>query len=289
MIDLHTHTNYSDGTWNVKKLLHEAEKSKIEVLSITDHDNVKAHIEIPNNDYSDIFSGAIINGVELNVIAYGIKIEILAYNFDVNIIDNWCEKSYNNSYSKKELLKQYRQIITSATERGIVFDKIDYLLNEWPIKKAYYEIKKNEVNKKYFNEKEWNDMNYFIRCASSNADFPVFLDLRGFVPEIDDAIDIIHSAGGKVFLAHLYRYPFNNHNYYLEKLVNDNLVDGIEVCHSDFTDEQSKYLIDYCKKKNLLMSGGSDCHGEKKLVRKIGKGYGNLNIEKSIISNWIYL
>ena len=38
MIDLHVHTNYSDGTWNLKKLLEEAEKAKIEILSITDHD-----------------------------------------------------------------------------------------------------------------------------------------------------------------------------------------------------------------------------------------------------------
>ena len=36
MIDLHTHTNYSDGTWNLRKILEEAEKTNIEVLSITD-------------------------------------------------------------------------------------------------------------------------------------------------------------------------------------------------------------------------------------------------------------
>ena len=63
MIDLHTHTNYSDGTWDVKKLLAEAEKAKIEVLAITDHDNVKAHLEIRENDYSKIFTGKIIRGV----------------------------------------------------------------------------------------------------------------------------------------------------------------------------------------------------------------------------------
>ena len=31
MIDLHTHTNYSDGTWDLKKLLQEAERAKIRV------------------------------------------------------------------------------------------------------------------------------------------------------------------------------------------------------------------------------------------------------------------
>ena len=35
------------------------------------------------------------------------------------------------------------------------------------------------------------------------------------------------------------------------------------------------------------MSGGSDCHGEKKATRKIGVGYGNLNINKEILKEWI--
>ena len=51
MIDLHVHTNYSDGTWNLKKLLEEAEKAKIEVLSITDHDKVKVYKELEKKDY----------------------------------------------------------------------------------------------------------------------------------------------------------------------------------------------------------------------------------------------
>ena len=45
MIDLHTHTNHSDGTWDTKRLLEEAEKIKLEVLAITDHDTLDAHFE----------------------------------------------------------------------------------------------------------------------------------------------------------------------------------------------------------------------------------------------------
>lgn len=54
MIDLHTHTTYSDGTWSVKRLLQEAEKAGVSLLAITDHDTVKAHLE---NDYSKYYSG----------------------------------------------------------------------------------------------------------------------------------------------------------------------------------------------------------------------------------------
>ena len=46
MIDLHIHTTYSDGTYSVKEILKEAQEKKLEVISITDHDNVKAYKEI---------------------------------------------------------------------------------------------------------------------------------------------------------------------------------------------------------------------------------------------------
>ena len=46
MIDLHSHTTNSDGTWTTKELLMKAEKLKLEALSITDHDTAKSYIEI---------------------------------------------------------------------------------------------------------------------------------------------------------------------------------------------------------------------------------------------------
>lgn len=64
------------------------------------------------------------------------------------------------------------------------------------------------------------------------------------------------------------------------------MLDGVEVYHSSYTDEQIKTLEKYCIEKGMLMSGGSDCHGEKKKDRKLGIGYGNLNINKMIMDNW---
>ena len=73
---------------------------------------------------------------------------------------------------------------------------------------------------------------------------------------------------------------------YLNKMIDRNLLDGVEVYHSSFTDKQIETLEKYCMHRGLLMSGGSDCHGEKKKDRKLGMGYGNLNINKEIIQNW---
>lgn len=54
MIDLHTHTNHSDGTDSVEELLKNAEKSNIEILSITDHDSVGAYFELEKKPIEDV-------------------------------------------------------------------------------------------------------------------------------------------------------------------------------------------------------------------------------------------
>ena len=61
MIDLHLHTHHSDGTDSVEELLINAQKSDMEVISITDHDTIDAYKEIENNkSLLDLYSGKII-------------------------------------------------------------------------------------------------------------------------------------------------------------------------------------------------------------------------------------
>jgi hypothetical protein len=60
MIDLHIHTNNSDGTDSVKQLLEKAELLKLEYISITDHDTCNSYKELENLDTKKFFSGKII-------------------------------------------------------------------------------------------------------------------------------------------------------------------------------------------------------------------------------------
>ena len=53
-----------------------------------------------------------------------------------------------------------------------------------------------------------------------------------------------------------------------------------------FSVEQSQYLLDFAKERNLLISGGADYHGLNKKQHELGIGSGNLNINNDIISNW---
>lgn len=288
MIDLHTHTNYSDGTWKLTKLLEEAEKAKIKILSITDHDTLKAYKELENIDYKSIFKGKIIPGIELNTVYDGVKFELLAYDFDYTKLNEWVHEKYETR--KPDLNKEFEYMINSCKKNNIKIGDIKFDKNiEWPIDVIYPEIKKYDENKKYFTNEEWEDIDKFFNSCVTNKNFPVFVDCSIHYPNALEVAEKIKDAGGKVFVAHVFRYKLKDTKSFLDILRENKIIDGIEVYHSSFTEEQSKYLKEYCKTNKLLMSGGSDCHGNKRADRKIGIGYGNMNIDENLLDNWNFI
>lgn len=289
MIDLHSHTTNSDGTWSTKELLMKAEELKLEVLSITDHDTAKSYIEIEKNEsLQNIFKGKLIRGAELNCTFDGIKIEILAYNFDLHPIQEWLEDYYTPEKNRERLIEEFHDLVSICNEKGIKIEN-NLLYNpdiEYPVDVIYNSIIQFQQNRKLFTEEQWKNRDLFFRTCTVDKKFPLYRDFSKQMPTLEFFNQLIHKHNGKIFLAHLYKYQLNNHIEYLNKMVDKNLLDGVEVYHSSYTDKQIKTLEKYCIKKGMLMSGGSDCHGEKKKDRKLGIGYGNLNINKKIINNW---
>ena len=288
MVDLHTHTTYSDGDKNIQELLIEAEKNNVKILSITDHDTVDAYDELNKIDYKKLYTGKIVVGAEFNCIFNNAKIELLGYDFDVEKIKYFCKNTYTKNAEYMDMNKEFKLMMDICYKNGIIVDDLTYDESMgWPIDIIHPSIKRHEENKKLFTDKEWNDRSYFFRCCTCNMDFPLFIDLSNQMPMAKVVSDAIRNAGGKVFLAHLFLYPLKDHIAYLDKLVEENIIDGIEVYHSKYEEEHTKILEEYAKEHNLLISGGSDYHGSKKIGREVGKGYNNLNISEDVISNWI--
>ncbi len=289
MIDLHCHTANSDGTWTTKELLTRAEELKLEVLSITDHDTAKSYIEIEKDEeLQNIFKGKLIRGIELNCTFDGVKIEILAYNFDLHPVQEWLENYYTPEKNRKRLIEEFQDLISICHTKGIKI-KNDLLYNpdiEYPVDVVYDSIIQFQENRKFFTEEQWENKALFFRTCTVDKKFPLYRDFSKQMPTLEFFNQFIHEHNGKIFLAHLYKYKLDNYIEYLNKIMDKNLLDGVEVYHSSFTDEQIKTIEKYCIDKKILMSGGSDCHGEKKKDRKLGIGYGNLNINKDIIDNW---
>ena len=86
--------------------------------------------------------------------------------------------------------------------------------------------------------------------------------------------DAIREAGGKVFLAHLYLYPLKDHIAYLDKIVSENIIDGIEVYHSKHTLEETKISASLSEQTIEATIGINDTNIDLKL-------YANANLHDS--------
>lgn len=291
MIDLHIHTIYSDGDKTVEEVLKMCEKRKLEYISITDHNNCEAYYDeiLKNNN---IFSGIIIKGCEINAEFQNKAIEILAYNIDTDIITAWREKYYSIDQIKNNTKKIYDRFLNILDKKGIIYnrenirpqkDEKEYI--ERPI---WEEIVKHPENKDIIGEEYFNSLGIFFRKEITNPNSEYFLNRVGTFPKVEEVVDIIHQAGGKAFLAHPFEYKFDDTIKFINDLTQKVELDGIECFHPSSSDDNKKnILIDYARKNNLYISGGSDYHGKLKPDIQIGFGRGDLSISKDLIEEWL--
>lgn len=289
MIDLHTHTKYSDGTDDVITLLKKAQESKIEYLSITDHISINAYRDIENIDVKKYYTGEIINGCEFFANINGQSIELLGYNLDLKKLDIKMAQVYKYSLEKENEIETKR-IIKRCKELGIKLNeeniKIDILI-EFGTNSVHREFKKYPENEKFFkNKKAWESSYTFYRECVCNANSEFFINTNDLYPKVDEVIELIKQVDGLVFIPHIFVYGKNSMEYF-EKITKTNKIDGIECYYSLFTDEQTKFLINYCKQNNLYISGGTDYHGKRKPDINLGIGKGNLDISYDVIKPWI--
>lgn len=154
----------------------------------------------------------------------------------------------------------------------------------------YYELIKHEENIKKMGEcsRSFND---FRRDGLDNPNSIFYMGVDDSPkPMYKDVADVIHKAGGLVFLAHPFEYKFDNTIGFIDELRKNVKLDGIECFHpSAEVDNRIEILIEYAKKNNLFISGGSDFHGDKKPNNEIGTGSGSLRISKEYIEEWVNL
>ena len=291
MIDLHMHTIYSDGSKTVEEVLKMCEERKLEYISITDHNNCGAYYDkaFKNNN---IFTGTIIKGCELNAEFQNKAIEILAYNINPDMIMEWRENYYSIEKIRANTKQIYERFINILDKKGIIYNKENIRLQkdekEYIERPIWEEIVKHAENKEIIGEEYFNSLGIFFRKEITNPNSEYFLNRVGTFPKVKEVVDIIHQAGGKAFLAHPFEYKFEDTIKFINDLMKKVKLDGIECFHTSSADNDKKdILVDYARKNNLYISGGSDYHGKLKPDIEIGVGRGNLNISKEIL-NWLY-
>lgn len=287
MIDLHIHTTSSDGSDEPKDILIKAQQLGLKYISITDHDSIGAYKKLEKININNYFSGKIIPGCEFSVVHQGKPIEILGYGIDLETIkstgivsdEKFLERE--NEYLKKmmgvckNLSLKYSDTLSIAGGKYFATQVMHADLRKYP------------ENEKHFSKEVWESLNAFYRTCVNDEDSPFFLDQLKNCPTVQEAADLIKKAGGKSFLAHLYGYFVDDYEEFLNSIVSLKALDGIECYHSLHTMDRTEFLVDYCNRLNLYISGGSDYHGKIKPNVKIGEAFNGVKIPYEISKPWL--
>ncbi len=281
MIDLHIHTCHSDGKYSVKEILIMAEKINLKTISFCDHNVLGAYEELNEIDVKKYFSGKIISGIEFDIVYQGNLFHMLGYNFDVDKLNT---SKYIDRKSKEDLIQIEKNILKHlknvCKNLGI---KISEDLNiSSPNDTANDLIKadmlKYEENNEILDKLLGKDRKIsFWRGHITNPESPFFIDFTKGVPGPEEIAKEIHNAGGIVVLPHVFEYKTCDNLQFLNDMYNLGILDGIECIHTKHSEEKIEFLKQYCKEKNLIMTGGSDFHREGKQILGYGS-FGNVEI-----------
>lgn len=285
MIDLHVHSTMSDGLKTPVEIFNEAQKLKLNMLSITDHNSVDAYKEI---DFSKIYDGRVILGCELTCMLDKLCIELLAYGYDLKKLDSFIKKIYL-PFPKMNVLET-NLVIDKLSKTMLIIDKdsIEYdVENEYGNRGVHREIVRHKENKKFIDELAWNDPHEFSLRYLSEESSPFYVDYSPLIPSYLEVADAIKKSDGLIFIPHIYKYR-NSLDLIENKILKKRLVDGIECYHSSFSADDIKNAMKIASSYNLFISGGTDTHGyEGDDEVKLGVGYGSMCIPDSIVEPWV--
>ncbi|XKM14452.1 PHP domain-containing protein [Orbaceae bacterium ac157xtp] len=249
LFDLHSHTTASDGVLTPAQLVDRAVANKVNVLAITDHDTLKGLPEAHNHINSNKLPITLINGVEISTLWRNIEIHIVGLNVKLD------------SDSLLELLTTQEQ---NRVERAI---QIGERLAKVSIVNAYEEAKAlahgDIVSRAHFAR--------FLVAKGYVKDikkaFKKYLAKGGYayvppkITTIENAIRLIHKAGGQAVLAHPSRYNLTlTKMKELIKFFKNLGGDAMEVSQSRQTLADVTQLAKCANEFNLLASQGSDFH-----------------------------
>ena len=262
-IDLHIHSDYSDGDYSVDEIINILRNVGIKIFSITDHDNIKSYEYLKNKKLKDI---EYISGVELSTYHKRQCFHILGYNYHGNI------KALTNLLNK---ISDRR--ITRAKEMIKKIEKNNNLkFNKHEVKEvlSHPSVGKKHVAKMMMKNNIGESYSEILKNYMTGLHLPT-----SYRVSVSDACDAIKKSNGIPVLAHPKEYELRygiKIEDILEELISDGIM-GIEVYNSIHTLDDSVRYLRLAKKYNLLITGGSDYHGASKSKVLLGNIINNID------------
>ena len=256
--DLHTHTNFSDGSFSPEELVAAAKKLGLRYLGITDHDTVDGICHLYENELYPSKGIRIIPGIEFSANNPDHDIHLVGYNIDI----------YNGSLQDK-----LNDVIEGRWTR---FSEIMKKLQD-----NGFQIKEADVLK-ISNTSRSIGRSHIARALVRNGCFKTVRDAfdqmlqkgkPAYVPrymlEVEEIIELIHKSGGTAVLAHPKLIGDDN---LVEEICTNYQIEAIEVFYPKHDTEDTERYIKIAEKHNLLITGGSDFHGTaSRYVKELGE------------------
>ena len=263
-IDLHIHTNKSDGLLSPKEIIDEAKRKQVQTIAIADHDTVDAYTDEVYN-YAKDNGIELITAVEISTKTKKCGIHVLGYNIDTS-------SKYLNESLKKIRNARHDYLHNVANK----LNEMNYILNInkldmiEAVTKAHIamDIISNKTNEKQLLKQFGHipSKGEFIETIM-NENCPAYVKKETVTPK--EAAEIIRKAGGKVVLAHPVAYVYEDNlkiNEILE-IINDMKADGLEANYI-YTDRNNNIVNEiekwnkFAEENHLFVTIGSDFHME---------------------------
>lgn len=266
MIDLHTHSTASDGTLAPAELIRMAADIGLDGIALTDHDTVSGLEEfLAEAEKHDIRA---VPGVEFST---------MLFSKELHIVGLFIDRTNAKLLEMLEKLRQGRRerneaivMKCRATGYDITMDELLEIAGGESIGRPH--IAEILVRKGYFE----TIRDVFEQCLKRGCRCYVPRPL----PASQDAVSIIHEAGGVAVWAHPVSGQSGERSF-VRKMLKHLLpagLDGMEVRYSMFSDAQTQMLTELAEANHLCKSGGSDFHGERQPGIRMGTGAGNLAV-----------
>ena len=255
LVDLHIHTYYSDGTMSPKEVVEDAKRKNLGIIAITDHDVLDSYEELKvEAEKAGIIA---IRGVEIDSIFEGHLVHLLAYKFEDN------EKLFKLiNHAKEQLLETSIELIRRMENDYENISSEDYEAYDYDRRKGgwkgiHYLFDRGITSELFEGVKYYGQ----YKCGHEYFDYPT----------VEEVIDAVHEANGYVVLAHPCNYYKNNtKEEVLEKLEKFKSIgiDGVECYYPANSEMMTETCIEFCKNNNMIITVGSDSHGDFGAVSK---------------------
>ncbi|XQW83698.1 RNase RNM [Thalassotalea piscium] len=248
-VDLHSHTQCSDGGLTPQQLIDRAVNFQLDVLAITDHDTTAA-LDIAKNYILDKkLPITLIDGIEISTAWHGFEIHIVGLNIDANSPQLMALVKQQQQAREQRALSIGEKLVKCGFSD--IYEQAKALAGEGSITRAHFA-------KVLYNQGH-------VSTMQGAFDKYIGKGKRAFVKptwcSIETAVDVIHQAGGSAVIAHPIRYDMTAK--WLRRLIiqfKEALGDGLEVVLPQMNNEQRQRMLNYCLEYDLHASLGSDFH-----------------------------